>query len=119
MSRYEYANARLTDMRRIEYAMRALFTAVMPLMAKMMPKPIGMPRWRSLNQWTCVARSQVGSRRGLDLRHDEEHREEEVVEDDERSPTPTTARAWGCAADARRSGDAERTRGRVPGTSAA
>ena len=69
-------------MRRIEYAMRALLVAIMPLMAKMMPKPTGMPRWRSENQWTCVARSQVGSRRGLDLRNDEEHREEQVVEDE-------------------------------------
>ena len=47
MIRYEYANARLTDIRRIEYAMRALLIAIMPLMAKMTPKPTGIPRWRS------------------------------------------------------------------------
>ncbi len=47
-------------MRRIEYAMRALLIAIIPLMAKMRPKPNGMPRWRSENQWAFVARSQVG-----------------------------------------------------------
>ncbi|CNI94772.1 Uncharacterised protein [Mycobacterium tuberculosis] len=50
----------MTDIRRIEYAMRALLIAFMPPMAKMMPSPTGIPRWRSLNQWICVGRSQVG-----------------------------------------------------------
>ena len=43
MSRYEYPKARLTDMRRIEYAMRALFIAVMPAIVRESDHPY---RWK-------------------------------------------------------------------------
>ena len=86
MIRYEYAKARLTDMRRIEYAMSALLMAIMPLMAKMMPNPTGMPEVAFGEPVDLCREIPGGFRRGLDLRHDEEHREEEVVEDDECPP---------------------------------
>ena len=86
MIRYEYPNARLTDIRRIEYAMSALFIAFMPPMAKMIAEPERYPEVAFVEPVDLRREVPGGLRRGLNLRHDEEYQKEEVVEDEHRPP---------------------------------